>query len=643
MEEKFISETMLKFSVIIPVYNNLGSLTKLLDSIIEIEKYFDQEEFEIIFIDDVSTDLSMQYLKQNKKNNWTIKSTGVNSGSPSKPRNIGSSLARGRYIIFLDADDILVAKNIEQLICISDDFNYDILRTPLVKVFNENKTIMNTIDANCEDIRNEIFKKQSTVSTCLINREFFLSSGVQYHEKIFMGEDTLFFAELFSKTKKVGYSEIILFEYITTNSNITSQYNLELLEDHIFVWEKVEKILRQNLNMSYLHERGKIAFGIQLKYFYDLDFSCMPEELFFRMFKLYDKTNFTFDDKKIHELYLAIKACNQELFIKLTKKTLLIAGFDLKFILPYINGLEKKYNVILDKWSGHNLHDEKKSQKLLKQANIIFCEWMLGNSVWYSKNKLDHQKLIVRLHRFELTTDYITKIKIENIDKIIAVSYYFYQKIISTLDINYQKIEIINNGIEILDYQPREDLTNSICIVGILPKRKGLIQAVRLMKMLKNEERKFHLNIYGDQIQECEWLKDNIAEQEYYQMVTKFIEENKLAECVTYHGHKKMQDEFYKNDYVISVSDDEEIPESFHLGPAEAMSAGVVGLFLNWRGVEYLYPKHLIFDDLQAMRDYIVNNTKMSYFNESEYVKEFISANYNLDLKLNELIEVIRK
>ena len=71
-----------------------------------------------------------------------------------------------------------------------------------------------------------------------------------------------------------------------------------------------------------------------------------------------------------------------------------------------LSAAEKYYSIQVDEWTGHELHDPQRSKNLLEWADIIFCEWLLGNAVWYANNKKDHQKLIVRLHRFELTTKY---------------------------------------------------------------------------------------------------------------------------------------------------------------------------------------------------------------------------------------------
>ena len=80
-------------------------------------------------------------------------------------------------------------------------------------------------------------------------------------------------------------------------------------------------------------------------------------------------------------------------------KRILIAGHDLRFIKAFNRRFkEKGYCVEFDQWRGHNNHDLAGSKHLLESADVIICEWCLGNVVWYSQNKKPHQKLIVRFH-----------------------------------------------------------------------------------------------------------------------------------------------------------------------------------------------------------------------------------------------------
>lgn len=93
-------------SVIIPTYNRADFIEKAIQSVLN-QTY---SNFEIIVIDDGSTDNSAQIIKKLAEKDHRIRyyKLEVNSGV-SIARNKGLSLARGKYIAFLDSDDIALA------------------------------------------------------------------------------------------------------------------------------------------------------------------------------------------------------------------------------------------------------------------------------------------------------------------------------------------------------------------------------------------------------------------------------------------------------------------------------------------------------------------------------------------------------
>lgn len=91
---------MIDLSIIIPVYNAGMLIERCLDSIfVQQTKY----AYEVLLIDDGSTDNSVELIHQRKEQNITYLQQ-ENSG-PAKARNKGINLAKGKYIAFLDADD----------------------------------------------------------------------------------------------------------------------------------------------------------------------------------------------------------------------------------------------------------------------------------------------------------------------------------------------------------------------------------------------------------------------------------------------------------------------------------------------------------------------------------------------------------
>lgn len=99
---------MIDISVVIPVYNAGGFIQKCLDSIISQKGGL---SYEIILVDDGSTDNSVDVIRQYQKSENLKKSGGMivlmrqQNAGPSKARNRAIEVARGRYLAFIDADD----------------------------------------------------------------------------------------------------------------------------------------------------------------------------------------------------------------------------------------------------------------------------------------------------------------------------------------------------------------------------------------------------------------------------------------------------------------------------------------------------------------------------------------------------------
>lgn len=99
---------MIDISVVIPVYNAGCFIKKCLDSIISQNGGF---SYEIILVDDGSTDNSVQVIREYQKLDKLICSNGCivlmqqQNAGPSKARNRAIDAAQGRYLVFIDADD----------------------------------------------------------------------------------------------------------------------------------------------------------------------------------------------------------------------------------------------------------------------------------------------------------------------------------------------------------------------------------------------------------------------------------------------------------------------------------------------------------------------------------------------------------
>ncbi len=110
-------------SVVIPSYNKAPFICNTIESILN-QTYSD---FEIVIVDDGSTDDSLEKIEQ-RFNDERIKIIAKQNGGPSSARNRGVEESKGKWILFLDADDMLLPNALES-------FNKRISMYPKYKYF----------------------------------------------------------------------------------------------------------------------------------------------------------------------------------------------------------------------------------------------------------------------------------------------------------------------------------------------------------------------------------------------------------------------------------------------------------------------------------------------------------------------------
>jgi len=98
-------------SVVTPSHNSALFISQTIESIIA-QTY---QDWELLIIDDCSTDNTVVIIEEflNKDSRIKLFKTEMNSKSPVEPRNIGIKNANGRYIAFLDSDDIWLPTKLE--------------------------------------------------------------------------------------------------------------------------------------------------------------------------------------------------------------------------------------------------------------------------------------------------------------------------------------------------------------------------------------------------------------------------------------------------------------------------------------------------------------------------------------------------
>lgn len=311
-------------------------------------------------------------------------------------------------------------------------------------------------------------------------------------------------------------------------------------------------------------------------------------------------------------------------------------GHDLKFLNDAIEFFKHSPNISvkIDKWEGHEIKDEQASLEIVEWADILFCEWGLGNVVWYQKHKKQHQKLIVRMHRFEMNTIYPSQFDYHKIDKIIAISPYVYEEFHRVASIPREKMTVIYNGVltEKFEKVKSSKAKYNIGIIGIVPKLKRLDRAIEIFEELYRRNNKYHLYIKGKHPKEFGWVWNNQTEREFYDEVFLKIENSPFKKNVHFEGWGDVSTWLKDIGYVLSVSD----YESFHMAPIEGMASGAFPVVLKREGVNVVFPKEYIFETIEDSIKFISEND----FSINNNLKTFVKENYSLTNMCNQMMDI---
>lgn len=286
-------------------------------------------------------------------------------------------------------------------------------------------------------------------------------------------------------------------------------------------------------------------------------------------------------------------------------RRILVAGHDLKFAAGLIEWLNRQgHQVLIDQWQGHGRHDEAHSRDLLSQAEIIFCEWALGNAVWYTRNARPDQRVIVRLHLQEIHSHYLGRMR--SPDALVVVGPYLKRVVCRNFGLSPKAVTVVPNAVRV-PVPPRsakEERRFALGLVGITPARKRLDLALDLVCLLRDVDPRFHLLIKGKKPEDYAWFSKRSGETRFFEDQNARIRRDpRLGDAVRFIPFSPDMEEFWGSvGFALSMSDF----ESFHFTLPDGAANGCVPLSLPWIGADELYPKSWIAPDVDALAHRIV-------------------------------------
>lgn len=230
-----------RFSIIIPAYNVEKYIDKAVDSI----KRQTFQDFEIIIVEDCSTDNTKKVINKYEKDATIIyhKENKCLGGA----RNSGIKIAKGEYIIFLDSDDFLnndyVLEKLDNLI---GDKKVDTIYMGFISIGKKEFTVIPTLETCNKSYRISGDRYTNAWSKCW-NREFLLKNNLFFPENRYY-EDVLFIFKAISKVETYLIADFPVHTYVSGRDNsITSRMSFKNIYDNIKNIEDLIKI-RSNID-----------------------------------------------------------------------------------------------------------------------------------------------------------------------------------------------------------------------------------------------------------------------------------------------------------------------------------------------------------------------------------------------------------
>lgn len=221
---------MKKISFIIPVYNCAGYLIRCIQNIHKIGL----EQYDIILVNDGSTDDSGQICKNLSKQFPSVKYLYQKNQGVSAARNQGLTIADGDYVIFLDADDVIDAQRFYKLMekldlnpdtdmaVFGHSFDYyykdklyrtDEMKTPLFGVADRNLWIPQLEELYCTNSLSPIWNK-------VFRRVFLIENNLYLRKDMFLYEDLEFSLRCMAYCQNILFEPEIIYHYRQNESTI---------------------------------------------------------------------------------------------------------------------------------------------------------------------------------------------------------------------------------------------------------------------------------------------------------------------------------------------------------------------------------------------------------------------------------------
>ena len=237
---KIIISEQIYLSIIIPVYNLEKFIGKTIESLLNINF---TKRFEIIIVNDGSTDNSERIIMNYAQNNGAIKLITIDNAGVSNARNVGMHEANGKYITFVDGDDTVEPDFFDIAVKELENGAYDFIQGNF-RILDENdkESYLQFIKdaeeyANRDNMLRAFLGKPKKIHNNVWGKVFKrdLLEQLEFDEKLTIAEDQKFVFDVISKSNSIKLLPVIGYNYYQRNDSAMHRFSIKKEYDKLLV------------------------------------------------------------------------------------------------------------------------------------------------------------------------------------------------------------------------------------------------------------------------------------------------------------------------------------------------------------------------------------------------------------------------
>ena len=231
----------MELSIIIPVCNVEQYIGPCLESIYR--QGLSDDVFEVIVVNDGSTDRSMDVIEDVKSRHHNISVNYQDNAGPSVSRNVGMEKATGEYVLFVDSDDLLMDHGLSVLLQKAIDTSAEMIVSDYVRMNDDEITTQSQYDAQFTDslmvdksgldyyVEDYDPAKGSFIWRILYKRSFLNENSIRLVPGVYY-EDIPFLQECFLKARRVVGIHLLYYIYRIRKRSCTYSFTLKNAMDY---------------------------------------------------------------------------------------------------------------------------------------------------------------------------------------------------------------------------------------------------------------------------------------------------------------------------------------------------------------------------------------------------------------------------